>query len=45
MFRLVTSPNIIHVGYCLINESVEIALGSYEFLAVMLLSKTNKRKS
>lgn len=45
MFRLVTSPNIVHVGYRLINENVELALGSYEFWAVMLLSKTNKRKS
>lgn len=45
MFRLVTSPNIVYVGCRLFNENVELALRSYEFGAVMLLSKRNKQKS
>jgi hypothetical protein len=35
-FRLVTSSDVVCLGYCLINERVEIALRSYEYLTIML---------
>lgn len=33
-----SSPDAVCLGYCLINERVEIALRSYEYLTIMLFS-------
>lgn len=41
MFRFVTLPNVVCLGYCLINEKGEITLRSCEFLTIMLVRKKN----
>lgn len=41
---LATSSDVVCLGYCLINERVEIALRSYEYLTIMLFSGRRERK-